>query len=222
LKTVLYILFLAALLAQTRSALAQKENALIRSGNKYYKQNKMDQSQREYLKALEKAPDNPAANYNLGNAEFRKADYANAIKSYDASIDHSPDKVVQEKGQYNKGVSYIKDQKLDESIGAWKNALKLDPNDNDARENLQKALLELKKRQPPKQQKKDQQQQQQQQDKKQNDSKTQQQQSKEQQSKLSKQQVEQLLNALSQKEKEVEEKMNQNKVKSLKQPEKDW
>jgi Ca-activated chloride channel homolog len=220
LKTPIYIFLLALLMAQSTGSLAQKENALIRSGNKYYKQNKMDQSQREYQKALEKAPDNPAANYNLGNVEFRKADYANSIKSYDASIEHSADKDVQEKGQYNKGVSYIKDQKLEESIGAWKNALKLDPGDSEARENLQKALLELKKKQPPKQQKKDQQQQQQ--DKKQNDQKNEQQQPKEQQSKLSKQQVEQLLNALQQKEKEVEEKMNQSKVKSLKQPEKDW
>jgi Ca-activated chloride channel family protein len=201
------------------SGQAQKENALIRNGNRFYKQNQMDQSQKQYQKALEKAPDNPAANYNLGNTEFRKNDFGNAVKSYDASIEHSIDKGIQEKGQYNKGVALVKDQKLEESIAAWKNALRLAPDDQEARENLEKALREQKKNQPPPQpQKKDENQE----NKKQPQQQNEQQQPKPQQSKLTKQQVEQLLNALQQKEKEVQEKMNQNKVRSLKQPEKDW
>jgi Ca-activated chloride channel homolog len=199
------------------AAMAQKENTLIRIGNRYYRQNQIDLSLKQYQKAVEKEPENPAANYNLGNAQYRKNDFGAAVKSYDASIQNSPDKPVQEKGQYNKGVALVRDQKLEESIGAWENALKLDPGDTEARENLQKALLEQKKNQP-KDQKKDQDQQ----NKKQPNQKNDRQQPKEPQSKLSKQQVQQLLNALQQKEKEVEEKMNQNKPRSLKQPEKDW
>ena len=126
------IILTGSLFLLTMRTIAQKENSLIRSGNRYYKQNQMDQSQQQYQKALEKAPENPAANYNLGNTQFRKNDFGNAVKSYDVSIDHSQDKAVQEKGQYNKGVALVKDQKLEESIGAWKNALKLDPDDNDA------------------------------------------------------------------------------------------
>ena len=40
-------------------------------------------------------------------------------------------------------------KKLEESIDAYKNALRQNPNDKEARENLQKALLELKKKTPP-------------------------------------------------------------------------
>lgn len=217
-KTGLHTLLILGLLLPSLLGRGQKENTLIRSGNRYYKQNQLDQSLQQYQKAVQNEPGNPAANYNLGNSQFRKNDFENAVKSYDASIENSLDKPVQEKGQYNKGVALIKNQKLEESIGAWKNALKLDPQDVEARENLQKALLELKKKQP-KEQKKDQDQQK----KKQQPSQQKEQpQPKEQQSKLTKQQVQQLLNALQQREKEAQEKMNQNKVRSLKQPEKDW
>ena len=214
-KNKIYIFFIASILISTLSY-AQKENTLIRSGNRYYKQGKFEQSQAEYQKAIQKAPASPAANYNLGNTQFRQNNFEDAVKDYDAGIEHSTDQAVKEKGLYNKGVALIKQKKLDESIDAWKNSLKIDPADSDARENLQKALLE--KMQQSKQQKKDQKQQKQQDQQNQQ----QQQQPKPQPSKLNKQQVEQLLKALTQKEKEVQDKMNQNKTRALSQPEKDW
>ncbi len=50
---------------------------------------------------------------------------------------------------YNKGVSLSKQNKLEESIATYKQAVILNPGDEDAQVNLQKALLELKKKQPP-------------------------------------------------------------------------
>jgi tetratricopeptide (TPR) repeat protein len=121
---------------------------------------------------------------------------------------------------YNKGVAEIRQKKLEESIEAWKNALRLNPADSDARENLVKALLE-KKKQDQQQNKKDQK------DKKPKEDKQKQDQQKDnqpkpQQSKLTKQQVEQYLRSLEQREKDVQDKMNQNKNHSLSQPDKDW
>ena len=47
---------------------------------------------------------------------------------------------------YNEGVVLGKQQKLEESIETYKNALRQNPDNTEARENLQKALLELKKK----------------------------------------------------------------------------
>jgi Ca-activated chloride channel homolog len=208
----------------TSNLFAQNENALIRKGNKLYKEKQFDQSQQQYQKAIEKSPGNPTSNYNLGNVQFRKNSFEDATKSYQTTIDHANDNTIKENASYNQGVALIKQKKLEESINAWKNSLKLDPNDIDARENLQKALQELKSKQPPpppqkKDDKKDQ-------DKKQDpqkDNKDQQNQQQQQpQSKLTKKQVDQLLKALQQRENEAQEKMNQNKAKSLSQPDKDW
>jgi Ca-activated chloride channel family protein len=199
----------------SQNLFAQKENVLINQGNQLYKAKKFDESKQQYQKAVGVAPGNATANYNLGNAEFRKNSYDDASKSYNASVEHAPDKNIQEKGYYNKGVALVKQQKTEESIDAWKNALKIDPNDEDARENLEKALLEKKSKQP-----KDQKNNQQQNKQKQNQQ--QQQQPQQPHSKLNKQQVEQLLKALQQRENDAQEKMNQNKSKSLSQPDKDW
>ncbi|HZE85934.1 MAG TPA: VWA domain-containing protein [Puia sp.] len=204
------------------SSQAQKADALIRSGNRYYKKKQIDQSQKEYEEAVRQAPDDPAANYNLGNAQFRKNSFDEASKSYDASISHAPDNPSREKGFYNKGVAMIKQKKLLESIDSWKKALKLDASDQDARENLQKALMELKQQQQQQKDQKDKKDKKEDKKKEQDQQQKQQQQPKPQPSRLNKQQVEQLLKALQQKENEAQDKMNQNKVKSLSQPDKDW
>lgn len=204
---------------------AQKEDALIRSGNRYYKQKQVDQSLKQYEEAVKKAPGNPTANYNLGNARFRKNNYNDAANSYNASVEHTTDKAMQEKGLYNKGVALVKQQKLQESIDAWKNALKLDAGDEDARENLQKALQQMKQQQQSQQEKdkKDQKEKKEQKDKKEeNKEQEQPQQPKPQPSRLTKQQVEQYLKTLQQKEKDIQDKMNQNKAKAPNQPDKDW
>lgn len=186
--------------------LAQDENAAIREGNKLYKERQYEQALPAYQKAIEQNPNNTKALYNLANARYRTGNLPDAEKSFDELIEKSNEKNYKEKGYYNKGVTLTKQKKLLESIDAYKNALKLDPTDEDARFNLQKALTELKKQQP---QEKQQQQKQQQKQKQQNN-------------KLDKKKMEQYLKSLEQKEQEVQRKMQQNRSRAVTQPEKDW
>ena len=135
----------------------------------------IDNSVRQYQSAVQQTPNNPAANYNPGNAQFRKNQFDAASKSYDATIQNSPDKKMKENGYYNKGVAMIKQKKLQESIDAWKQALKLDASDADARDNLERALRQLKQQQQQQQQNQDEQKKNQK-DQKKNEKKDQQQQ----------------------------------------------
>jgi tetratricopeptide (TPR) repeat protein len=215
------IIYIAVLFFFTGSlAFAQKENAGIRNGNKLYKQNNFEQSISEYKKAISLAPANPVPQYNLGNAHFRANQLEEAAQAYEGVIGQNNAKPVRQKAFYNQGVAMIKQQKLQESINAWKNALKLDPNDNEARENLQKALTEQKKQQQE-DQKKDNEEKKEDKKKQDKDQKKPQQQPQQQPSKLNKKQVEQLLKALAQKEKEVQQKM-QAKNSSPSTQDKDW
>ncbi len=198
------------------TVIAQKNNSAVRKGNELYKQKNYEASLQEYNKALSADPKNPLTNYNTGNAQFRNNKTDEAIQSFDNSIANSIDKPIREKSFYNKGVALSKQQKLEESIQAWKESLKLDANDMDARENLQKALMELKKKQDQQnKENKDKK------DKKQDQQKQQEQKPQQQQSKLNKQQVEQLLKALQQKEKELQQKMQKGTA-SPEKPDKDW
>lgn len=94
---------------------------------------------------------------------------------------------------YNKGVTLSTQKKLLESIEAYKESLRLNSADEEARQNLQKALNELKK-QPQQNQKK--------QDKQQNPKQPEQQKNN---SKLNQKQVEQMLNALRKDEKKLQQ-----------------
>jgi len=221
------IAILLLILGAVKPADAQNANTDIRSGNRYYKKQQLDKSIQQYQSAVRKAPANPTANYNLGNAQFKKNDYDEAAKAYDATIQNSQDKGLKEKGYYNKGVAMVKQKKLQESIDAWKEALKLNADDTEARENLEKALTQQKQQQQQQNkdsQKKDKKDQKDKKDEKKNQDQQQQQQEqpKPQPSRLNKQQVEQLLKALEQKEKDLQNKVQQNKVKSPNQPDKDW
>lgn len=218
---IILITILSCFLTALSFGQGQTVNSDIRNGNKLYQQKIFDLSAAEYKKALAASPENPVANYNLGNAQFRANQFQEATSSFESSIVNSKEKPVKEKSFYNKGVAYSKQQKLDESIDAWKNALKLDGNDEEARENLQKALLEKKKQQQKQDEKKDKNEKKKE-DQKQDKNKNKQDQKPDQhQSKLNKKQVEQLLKALAQKEKEVQQKMQQQNASPTKQ-DKDW
>lgn len=187
---------------------AQEENAAIREGNKLYHDRQFEKAMPAYQKAVEQNPKNLTARYNLANARFRNGNMPEAEKAYGDLIENTTDNKYREKGYYNKGVSLTKQQKLQESIDAYKDAIKLDPTDEDARFNLQKALTEQRKQNQSQQQQKQPQQKQQKQ--------------KPENNKLDKKKIEQYLKSLEQKEQDVQRKMQQNRARSVTQPEKDW
>ena len=196
---------------------SQKTNSAILKGNKAYQENKFDEAEKEYRNALKKSEKNVTANYNLGNVLYRQEKTEEAVKAYDNAIQNTEDNVLKQKAFYNKGVAYQKEKKLPECILAYKNALILNPNDEDARQNLQRAL---------KQQQQQQQNQENKKDKKQNNQSNKDQQKapepKPKPSKISKQDAEEKLKSLMENEKALQDKLHKVKVPSPDNPEKDW
>lgn len=211
-----HCIIIACLGAFTVTTHAQTENKSIRSGNKLYKEGKYDQAQPEYEKAITQNPNNPVGRFNLGNAQFRKEDFAASEKNFGEAATASKTNDIKQKSLYNKGVSLSKQKKLQESIDTYKKSLRLNPQDQDTRYNLEKALAELKKQNEAEDKKK----QQQQQDQK----KQQQKQPPKPQPKnnLDKKKIEQFLKSLEQKEQEVQRKMQQSRTPAAGQQEKDW
>jgi Ca-activated chloride channel family protein len=204
------------------SSFAQTAKESIIKGNKSYKENNYNVAENAYRDALKNSDTNVIANYNLGNVLYRKDNTDEAVKSYDNVIAHSQNNIVKQEAFYNKGVAYQKAKKLPECITAYKNALILNPNDEDARQNLQRALKEQQKQQQ--QQNKDQkknQKNQQQKDQKNKDQKKQQAQPSP--SKISKQDAEEKLKSLLQNEKELQDKLHKIKgAPAPDSPDKDW
>jgi Ca-activated chloride channel homolog len=193
-------------------AVSQDANVLVRRGNKAYRSKQFEKAAGDYSRAVEAAPQDAVARFNYANALFRTGKFSEAGKTLEEALNTPAGKTIEQESFYNKGVAHSRQNQLEQSIEAYKQAVRLDPSDVDARHNLQKALLELKKRNPP--QPKEQKQQQQKQKREQKPQKE--------NSRLNKRQVEQLLRALRQKEQQVQQKMQQNKTRTTTQPEKDW
>ena len=180
----------------------------IRKGNALYKNGQYPEAEEAYRKALSMKSDEQKAQFNLANTLYREQKNEDASKLMDelATSDATVD--VKSKSAYNKGVLLSREKRLEESIESYKQALRLNPHDKEARENLQKALMELKKKEPPK--KKD--------EKKENQKKKKEQP----RPKMNRKEAEQQLQLLNQKEKEVQERLQKNSNKTGNSLPKDW
>lgn len=125
---------------------AQSEQGYVSKGNEYYLQLKFDLAEAQYRQALIRSPRNTEAKYNLANALMQQKKFREAIEFY-TEVTTAENKNMQASAHYNAGVSYSRQKDLPNSIDAYKAALRINPADKEARENLQKALSELKKQQ---------------------------------------------------------------------------
>jgi Ca-activated chloride channel homolog len=137
-------------------AIAQNATQSVLNGNQFYQQSQFDLAEAQYRKALEYDPGNEKAKYNLANALQRQSKYDEAAKLLEDLAGSSKDNSIKSAAYYNQGVANTKIKNLDASIESYKKALRLNPNDKEARENLEKALLQKKNQKSSSQQKKSQ------------------------------------------------------------------
>ena len=190
-RVMLLTLFLGLMVhaqAQQPSSMQQSDVA--------YRQSQYEMAEEGYRTALQKDATNSDAAFNLGNALYRQKKYKESLTYFEvASKNGSPQQRA--RAHYNQGVVYSRQKDLERSIAAYKATLRLTPDDTQARENLQKALRELKRQQQE-----------------------QRSQPKPQPARYSQQEAEQRLRQLQEKEKQLQQKLNrQQRGSSM---EKDW
>lgn len=123
---------------------AQSLRSHVNKGVNLYKEGKYVDSEVEFKKGLEKSPDNFQANFNLGDSYYKQGNYEDALKRYQEALSKASTSELKAKAYHNIGNALLKDQKVKESIGAYTDALKLDPNDESTKYNLSYALDMLK------------------------------------------------------------------------------
>ncbi|HBL77624.1 MAG: hypothetical protein A2W90_03075 [Bacteroidetes bacterium GWF2_42_66] len=241
-------IILTLLISVSQFIFAQNERKFVREGNRYYEKaladtTKLDttmysQAETAYRKALDKRPDDLKWDFNLGDALYKQMKFEESAAKFGQIADKSTDKVEKSRALHNMGNSLLMQNKLDESIEAYKDALRKNPDDLETKYNLLYAM-NMKKKQQEQQKNKDKENKDQNKDQNQNkddqnkdkqdqnkdqnkDKQNQQQQP--QQSKISKENAERLLQALQNNEKDIQEKVKKvqaEKAQSRK-TEKDW
>ncbi len=201
------LIILVLCISRVSSAQSPQTEKNIRAGNEFYKQQQFDKAASEYGKAIEADPSNGPAKFNLANTWYKQNKQDEAVEIFTEVAGNAVKAELKAKAYYNKGAVLSRQKKLEESIEAYKNTLRLNPDDKEARENLQKALLELKKKNSPK---------------KKEEPKKKQQEQKQLQSKMSPKEAQQRLQLLAQKEKEVQQRIQKERSKTGGNQTKDW
>jgi tetratricopeptide (TPR) repeat protein len=196
---------------------AQAENEFIQKGNEAYKNSEFTKAITQYEIATQKNANNTTAQFNLGNAFYKANKKEEAINAFDKTAKDAVKPQDKSNSLYNKAVILQNDKKLQECVDAYKKALIQDPSNEDARHNLQIALQQQKENQQKDKKDKDKDK-----NKQDNKDKKDEKEPKPQPSNISKKDAEQKLNALQQKEKELQDKLHKVNAASPNRPEKDW
>jgi len=154
----------AALLALAMTGgVPRKAAQLNQDANKAFVQKDYDTADRLYDEAQVKAPNASELSYNRGNVLYKQGKFGDAAANLRRAADSS-DRVLRQKSLYNLGNALHDLGELEMAAKSYREALKLNPADRDAKINYEKTLREMKDH--PQQQKQKQEQNQQGQDNK--------------------------------------------------------
>jgi Ca-activated chloride channel family protein len=133
----------------------QGEKKFIRQGNGQYNDNKFSESEISYRKAIDKNKMSKDAGFNLGDALYKQNKYDEAGKQFLETSASMTDNKKKSASLYNLGNSLLNNKKVQESIEAYKNSLKINPGNKEAKYNLAYAQDLLKQQQQQQQDQKD-------------------------------------------------------------------
>jgi len=234
-----------SLLFLTLAAFGQKGNDLITEGNKLYEKGQFEEAEVRYRKAEAEKGDPFISRFNLGTSLFRQDRFEEAASAFQQLPSITEDKKQKAAAYHNLGNSLMKMEKYKESVDAYKQALRHDPKDEETKYNLSYARRMIQEQEQQdqnkddkqdkneeKEDKKDQQQdkgdkddkkddkQQQPQDQK--DDKQNQQQKQPKENEISREDAERMLDAINQDERDIRERMDQQKRGPKRKVERDW
>ena len=222
------------------TCIAQNKKSFLRDGNEFYSDSSYTKAEIQYRKSLQKDQDYFNASFNLADAIYKQGRHEEASKLFDALKDNTSNENNLAKVYHNLGNSLFKEQKIEESIKAYKSALRINPDDDDTRYNLalsqQRKKQEEKNKEEQEQNNKEEQEQNNKEEQEQNNKEEQEQNNKEEQEgskekdsnnekeknknesketkeAMSKQAAEKMLEAIQQKEKDLQEELQKKKVK---------
>ncbi|MFI5135287.1 MAG: tetratricopeptide repeat protein [Chitinophagales bacterium] len=136
------IVFVILILLGNAQAFSQSAQSLLQDGNKAYSADDFTKAQNFYEQsiALDRSKKYPEAIFNLGNALFHQKKYDEAIKQFQLFNNQQTSDLRKEQSLYNIGNCYSAKQDYSSAMSAYKEALRLNPKDEDARYNLALAM----------------------------------------------------------------------------------
>lgn len=119
-----------------------KGRPAIKEGDKAYQKRDYFAAQESYKKADEHLSNMPFLKFRNGNVAYRNEQLSESKSFYQSLLENEDLKTSDQfSAHYNLGNVNLKEEDWDSAIEMYKNALKLKPNDRDAKYNLSYALM---------------------------------------------------------------------------------
>ena len=214
------VLFIIALLVVSELAWAEPFSFLNNKGNKFYLKDEYQKALELYKKAEVENPKSPIISYNLGNVKHQQKHFEQSEKYYHRALENT-DKRQLADTHYNLGNNCFRQNQIEKAIESYQRCLELNPNDLEAKYNIelikrmkqQNQKSEREKLQQEKEQKREKKDQEKEEKEKQAEQKSEQQSEKQKQQqeqkstqaqpKMSKEEAERILSAIKEQEKEL-------------------
>lgn len=129
-------IILALCSAEIASAQKMPERHLVRKGNRQYERGEIEKSIENYNRALEIDPTSFEAAYDLGSALFRMERYDKAEQTLTkVAADSLRTNTDRADASFNLGNNYFAQKKYQEALDCYRKAMRLNPDDEDAKYN---------------------------------------------------------------------------------------
>ena len=118
------------------------EAQLVKEGNESFTNGAYDEAAQAYVEAQQAAPELAEPIYNQANTRYRQEGLSEAEQLLQQAL-ATADPVLAQSAYYNLGNVHFNKQDWQAAIEAYQEALRLDPNDEDARHNLELAMQQM-------------------------------------------------------------------------------
>lgn len=151
-RKILYIV----LLLNSVLIFGQEKDKNLYNGNQSFKEKKYADAEADFrVTESKKSPKKATAGYNLGNSVYRQNQQGEAQIRYIQALEHAKTKEEKHRIYHNLGNTFMLDKNYEAAAEAYKNALRNNPNDEETRYNYALAKRKKKDNPPPKNNKKD-------------------------------------------------------------------
>ena len=151
-RKILYIV----LLLNSVLLFGQEKDKNLYNGNQSFKEKKYADAEADFrVTESKKSPKKATAGYNLGNSVYRQNQQGEAQIKYIQALEHAKTKEEKHRIYHNLGNTFMLDKNYEAAAEAYKNALRNNPNDEETRYNYALAKRKKKDNPPPKNNKKD-------------------------------------------------------------------
>lgn len=220
------------------ATIAQEKDIYLPKGNEKFSSKNFIEAEANYRESQSKFKKKSIASYNLGTSIYKQNQTSEAKYQFGKAFNDAKTKSEKHLALHNLGNSLMKEKEYSGAVEAYKNALRNNPSDEETRYNYALAKKMLKDNPPKKDDKKDKEKdkdKEKEKDKEKKDEKQKEKDKKDQKDKekeekpqpkpsgTNKQRIENLLDAVNNEEKKVQEKVKAQQVQGKPQkPEKDW